>query len=241
MWPSKTKTFPKYLHLPGLHRTLEYFSGTFLSELKEGICDLVPAESSMAACIAASIYGRSSAEMLEADSGIKRCALRWVRLAGIKELGGDATTETQFLWSIAQVLLWQLELARQPAVLRHLIFSLPSFFYPGVLSPFPLSLSLSSFVSLVPFVRKAFFFLAHLTFPFWSHLTALFLPLSFTTFPWAHSLQFSFKVCANPPLSGFPLAVGWRGSSSLHPLGSAPDPAALSAGGESRQERFPIP
>lgn len=241
MWPSKTKTFPKYLHLPGLHRTLEYFSGTFLSELKAGICDLVPAESSMAACIAASIYGRSSVEMLEANSGIKRCALRWVRLAGIKELGGDATTETQFLWSIAQVLLWQLELARQPAVLRHLIFSLPSFFYPGVLSPFPLSLSLSSFVSLVPFVRKACFFLAHLTFPLWSHLTALFLPLSFTTFPWAHSLQSSFKVCANPPLSGFPLAVGWRGSSSLHPLGSAPDPAALSAGGESRQERFPIP
>lgn len=161
MWPSKTKTFPKYLHLPGLHRTLEYFSGTFLSELKAGICDLVPAESSMAACIAASIYGRSSVEMLEADSGIKRCALRWVRLAGIKELGGDATTETQFLWSIAQVLLWQLELARQPAVLRHLIFSLPSFFYPGVLSPFPLSLSLSSFVSLVPFVRKACFFFWH--------------------------------------------------------------------------------
>ncbi|XP_034419266.1 dimethyladenosine transferase 1, mitochondrial isoform X2 [Cyclopterus lumpus] len=35
--------------------------------------------------------------------------------------------------------------------------------------------------------------------------------------------------------------VGGRGSSSLHPSDSAPDPAALQAGGESRQKRVPVP
>ena len=37
------------------------------------------------------------------------------------------------------------------------------------------------------------------------------------------------------------VCVGGCWSSSFHPPGSAPDPAALQAGGESRQERFPIP
>lgn len=53
-------------------------------------------------------------------------------------------------------------------------------------------------------------------------------------------MQSGLKVHANPLLL-LCVCVGGRGSSSLHPSGSAPDPAALQAGGESRQEHFPVP
>lgn len=159
--------------------------------------------------------------------------------------------EAQLLWSIAQVLLWQLEPARQPAMLRHLIFCLPSFLLSQCVDPSAslLSLSLSSFVSLSPFVRQPFspaFFLHALHSPVSSHLPALschFFFFFFSSFPWARSLHSSLKVCANPLLFVWTVyvCVGGRGSSSLHPSGSAPDPAALQAGGESHQERFPVP
>lgn len=44
-----------------------------------------------------------------------------------------------------------------------------------------------------------------------------------------------------PPSLSVCVVVGGRGGCSLHPFGSTPDPAAIQAGGESRQEHFPVP
>lgn len=48
-------------------------------------------------------------------------------------------------------------------------------------------------------------------------------------------------LCLNSPSRSVCAVVGGRGGRSLHPSGSTPDSAAIQAGGESRQEHFPVP
>ena len=107
--------------------------------------------------------------------------------------------EAQFLWSIAQVLLWQLETARQPAMLRHLIFCLCSFLLSQFIDPSLLpspSVFVQLFLSLSAFVRQPFspvFFHHTLHSPLSSHT---FLPFS-CYFPNSHEhtrVQSSSKI-----------------------------------------------
>lgn len=142
-------------------------------------------------------------------------------------------TEAQFLWSIAQVLLWQLERARQPAsqpaLLRHLIFCLSSFLLsqcvdPSIsLSP-PLLLYLSCHLSGNLSLQHFFSTLCILSF-------LLTLTCSFCTFFFSQPSQVHILCSLVLTLTAvwilLIVCVGGRGSHSLHPSGSAPDPAAF--------------
>lgn len=143
--------------------------------------------------------------------------------------------EAQFLWSIAQVLLWQLESARQPAMLRHPIFCLSSLLLSLCVDPQPLS----------PSLRLSW----HLTARTLQHFPATLYTLLSPHTPvlLATFICIPMRTFCNPVLRSVLtlcwldscVHVGGCGSSSLHSSGSAPDPAALQAGGESRQEHFP--
>lgn len=120
------------------------------------------------------------------------------------------------------------------------------FFYPIVLIPLLLSLSLTSFcISLTicqgTFLSGIFFLCTWHSSPSSSHIPDVFLTLFFCH-SHEHTLCNLVWSCADLLLFRFLClsCVGWRGNSSLHPSGSASDPAAVPTGGESRQERFPV-
>lgn len=140
----------------------------------------------------------------------------------------------------AQVLLWQLEPTSYLAVLRHTISCL-SFFVLTQWDDRSHSFSLSCFHLFVHLAGKHSS--PRFVFSCSSHLSVLSCFISPPHF-YEHTLESIFKIFfANPPAVIFSLCVhvGGRGNSSLHPTGSASDSTALQAGGESRQERFPVP
>lgn len=139
--------------------------------------------------------------------GIRK-TLRW---CSDWKRGGERWREAQFLWSVAQVLLWQLEPARQPAMLCHLILCLC--FFSSIPLCWSLYFSLSlwpAFVSLWPFVREpfspAFFFSILGILPRPPHTYLMFFwHFFFLSFPWTHTLQSSLKLCW-PPAVSIPLS-----------------------------------
>lgn len=181
---------------------------------------------------------------------MKRRVLQWVRLPGIEKLSGDAATRGETgkkeRGSVSMVHRTGVTVATgtgSPA--SH---AASSYFLPFPFSFIPVYWSLHLSLSLCPALYLPCHFSGNLSLQQFfhhtlhsplssSHPTCYFLPLS--SFPWAQSLKSSFQVYSC--FFCLCVCVGGRGSSSLHASGSAPDPATLQAGGESRQERFPVP
>lgn len=142
------------------------------------------------------------------------------------------------------------QLARQTCCVI-LFAAFPPFFYPSVLILPSLPLCPASYLSpsrdlFLHFSPHFAFSCLHSLLLSHAHTPALSNLSPFVRHPHGYALfeiNFVGVLTPSPPpplLLTLCVCLGGRGSGSLHPSGAAPDPAALQAGGESRQERFPV-